>query len=266
MRFCIPILFLIGTAILNAQTYRVGPGDLLKISVVQLEEIDGDYRIDNTGNVNLPYVSKIEVKDLSLAELQERVTESLKTYVRDPQVFIDVLEYNYKPITVIGAVKEPGKIKRMMQNVSLIDAVTQSGGLQDNAGDKIVVIRKSPAGISSTLEISYRDLMVEGKWYENIPLYPGDTINIPVERPFVVSVIGEVNKPGEHKFSRDGKVSILRVIAAAGGFTDYANKKKVLVKRENRGEPQEITINVRDIERNRATNFEMQHNDVIIVQ
>ena len=233
---------------------------------MQLEEIDGDYRIDNTGNVNLPYVSKIEVKDLSLAELQERVTESLKTYVRDPQVFIDVLEYNYKPITVIGAVKEPGKIKRMMQNVSLIDAVTQSGGLQDNAGDKIVVIRKSPAGISSTLEISYRDLMVEGKWYENIPLYPGDTINIPVERPFVVSVIGEVNKPGEHKFSRDGKVSILRVIAAAGGFTDYANKKKVLVKRENRGEPQEITINVRDIERNRATNFEMQHNDVIIVQ
>ncbi len=259
------LVFLSSFAVYS-QTYRVGPGDLLKISVIELKEMDNEYRVDNRGFLNLPYIGPISVKNSSVIELQQMITEKLKDgFVNNPQVFIDILEYNFRPISVIGAVKEPGKLKRVEQNVTLIDAISQSGGVLENASDKIFVIRKTEQGLNETLEVSYRELMIQGKWYLNVPLYPGDTVNIPIEKPMVVSVIGEVNKPGELKFPRDSKVTILRVIASAGGFTDYAKRHKLLIKRDVNGESIEIPINVKNIEKNKAADFEMKHNDVVIV-
>ena len=250
----------------TGQVYRVGPGDVIKISVIELEEMENDYRVDSVGTLGLPYLGKIKVQGMTVGEIQDEITKKLEVeFVNDPQVFIEILEYNFQPISIIGAVKEPGKLKQLNQTVTLIDALTQSGGLLENAGDKILVIRKAPGAMSETLEISYRELMIDGVWYLNIPLYPGDTVNIPVERPFIVSVIGEVNKPGELSFSRESKVTILRVIAAAGGFTDYAKRQKVLVKREEAGQPKEYVVNIKNIERNKAADFQMQHNDVVIV-
>lgn len=266
MRRLIFLFLILAPSALMAQIYRVGPGDVIKIAVIELKEMENEYRVDSTGFLGLPYLGRVKVQGLTATELQAEITKKLEVeFVNDPQVFIEILEYNYQPISIIGAIKEPGKLKQLNQSVTLIDAITQSGGLLENAGDKILVIRKAPGGMSETLEISYRELMIDGVWYLNIPLYPGDTVNIPVERPFIVSVIGEVNKPGELKFSRESKVTILRVIAAAGGFTDYAKRQKVMIKREVDGHQKEIVINIKDIDRNKATDFEMQHNDVVIV-
>jgi polysaccharide export outer membrane protein len=251
----------------TAQTsYRVGPGDLLKISVIELEEMENEYRVDNLGFLNMPYLGRVDVKNATILELQEKITDELKAYVNDPQVLIDILEYNFRPISVIGAVKTPGKLKRLTRSLNLIDAISESGGRSDNAGDKIFVIRKTPENMSETLQISYRELMIEGDGSLNIPLFPGDTINIPVEQPLLISVIGEVNTPGEHEFSRSSKVTILRVIAAAGGFTTYANRRKVLVQRDVNGKKEQIEVNVRKVERNREVDIEMKDNDVVIVQ
>ena len=267
MRFACLFLILAAISPILAQTsYRVGPGDLLKVSVIELEEIDNQYRVDNLGFLNIPYLGRVEVKGATIMDLQDTITEKLKAYVNNPQVLIDILEYNYRPISVIGAVKKPGKLERITQNLSLIDAISQSGGLSENAGDTIFVIRKTPQSLSESLEVSYRELMIEGRSHLNIPLFPGDTINVPVERPMVVSVIGEVNKPGEYEFSRDGKITILRVIAAAGGFTTYANRRKVLVQRDTNGETQQLEVNVRKVERNKEVDIEMRDNDVVIVQ
>ena len=179
-------------SVMGQQNYRVGPGDLVKVSVIELEEVENQYRIDNMGNLTLPYLGRVAVKGKTLSELQRSITEQLKEgYVNDPHVFVDVLEYNYQPISVIGAVKIPGKLNRVDQNINLIEAITRAGGVMENASDKIFIMRKTPEGLSETLEISYDELMIQGRSYLNIPIYFGDTINIPVERPLVVSVIGE---------------------------------------------------------------------------
>ncbi len=260
------LLFILSPLISLAQTYRVGPGDLLKITVLEMEELNKEYRVDNLGHINLPYLGSLDVKENTATDLQEVISNKLqKEYMNDPQVFVDIMEFNFRPISVIGAVMEPGKLKQDPQNLDLLDAITQSGGVKENHSDRIFVIRKTPIGLNETLEISYRGLMIEGLSYLNIPLYPGDTVNIPVERPLVVSVIGEINKPGELKFSRESKVTILQVIAKAGGFTDYAKRHKVKIKREVNGEQVQIPINVKNIERNKEPNFVMQHNDVVIV-
>lgn len=261
-------LLITATLVTKAQSYRVGPGDLLKISEVSLkEELDDEYRIDTLGYLKLPFIGRLDVRDKTVVELQTLITDALKEgTVNDPQVFIDIIEYNYRPVSVIGAVQQPGKLKRVGENIDLIGALTQSGGILETASDKIMVIRKTPQGLNETLEISYRKLMVEGLYYLNIPLYPGDTVNVPLERPLVVSVLGEVKSPGEFKFNRDSKVTILRVLASAGGFTDYAKRSKVIVQREVDGKTEEITLNIKAIQRGKSSNFEMNHNDVVFVQ
>ena len=259
-------LFCLSGMVLWGQTYRVGPGDLLKISVLELKEIENEYRIDNGGFLTLPYLGRIPVRGLTVTEIYELVTEKLKQEaVNNPQVFIDLVEYNYRPISVIGAVKEPGKLNRLHGNISLIEAITQVGGITSNASDTIVIMRKTPEGLGETLKVSYTALMVEGHAYLNIPIFPGDTINIPVEQPMVVSIIGEVNKPGSYEFKRSSRITILRVVATAGGFTDYAKRSKLVVRRNNDGEPEEHKVDVRGIQENRLPDFVMQHDDVVIV-
>lgn len=247
------------------QEYLVGPGDLIKISVAELDDVEDNYRIDSQGHLSLPYLGRIDVQDKSLQDLTTTLTTAFEKYVNEPHVFVEIVEFNYRPISVIGAVKEPGKLDRSGGNLKLVEALTLAGGLSDNAGDRIIILRKTPWQVDETLEISYREMMELGQAHFNIPLYPGDTINVPVAQPLVVSVIGEVNRPGEYKFSANTKVTFLRVIAAAGGFTDYAKRQRIVIKRQQNGQANDIEVNAKDIQANRAVDLSMAHNDVVIV-
>ena len=164
MRPHFAFLLLMITGSLAAQTYRVGHGDLLRISeATQKEDFDSEFRVDNQGNLSLPNLGQVQVQDKTVAELQALISEKLReSEVINPQVFIDILEFNYMPISVIGAVKTPGKLKRG-DNMDLIEALTLSGGIQENASDRLFVIRKNPDDLNETLEVSYRELMVDGK-------------------------------------------------------------------------------------------------------
>jgi len=251
---------------LTAQ-YKVGPGDLVRITVLELDDLKGsDYRIDNEGNLTLPYLGLIGVKDLSLSELRTAISEGLKKgFLKDPQVFVELTEVQYRPIRVIGAVARPGKLDRV-QDINLIEAVTQAGGVTKDAGDTIIIMRRTPDGQSTSLKISYAELFIEGKAQLNIPVFPGDTINIPAETPLLISVIGEVHKPGQYQFSPRAKATILRVIAAAGGFTDFAKRGKVVVKRESKTGTADYPVNVKSIESGDSEDFALMHNDVVIVR
>jgi len=245
------------------QSYLLGPGDLIKVSVVELEQIANEYRVDSQGSVNLPYLGRVPVKDKTVAETIELLTERLKAgFVNDPHVYVEVVEYNYRPISVIGAVNQPGKLKIGAQNLSLVEAIVQAGGVTENAGDDIIIIRLGPDAGHTTTRVSYSKLMLEGVSGLNIPLQAGDTVNIPPARKIVVSVLGEVNKPGQYSFKSTDRVTLLRVIAAAGGFTDYARRNRVIVKRAGAKEERH---NARDIESGRDIDPELGDDDIVIV-
>ncbi|CAM2007986.1 polysaccharide biosynthesis/export family protein [Acanthopleuribacter pedis] len=265
MKWFATALLLVSTATLIAQEYIIGPGDLIKIFEMNYPQIEGEYRVNSLGYISLPELGRIKVKGLSIAETQEAVSNQMQKYLNNPQVLVEVSEYNYRPISVLGAVHRPGRLEGYSPNLTLVNALSQAGGVGENASDKVIVMRQTEAGLTETLEISYERLMFHAQAHLNIPLFPGDTVNIPVEKPFRVSIIGEVNKPGEMEFSRGGKVTILRVIAAAGGLTDYARRRGVLVKRQVGGKDQEFKVDIRAITNGSEQDFEMNHGDVVIV-
>lgn len=247
------------------QDYSLGPGDLIEVQVMDLEEINGDYRVDSQGNIVMPYLDQVSVLNLTSQQLQEQITQGLKANVlNNPKVIVRVKEHRSKPISVIGAVKKPGRIPDNL-NIDLLGAITQAGGVSDNAGNRVFIMRRASNGRTSTLEINLDELLYQGKQHLNPPLFPGDTVNIPVDIPISVFITGEVVRPGEYQFSQKQKVTLLQVISKAGGVTDFAKEKKVSVKREVGGKLTEHILNVKAIKSGKKPDFEVLANDIIIV-
>ncbi len=263
MRLLFTILIL--APCLRAQEFTLGPGDLLDIQVLNLDEINGEYQVDNVGAINLPYLNQLLVKDLSAQQLQDLITERLaKSYLNDPQVIVKVKQQRSRPVSVIGAVNRPGQIT-ITYDIDLLHVLSQAGGVTENASDKLLVIRRSDKGIGATLQIDLDALLNQGKSHLNIPIFPGDTVNVPLDIAFSVYVTGEVVRPGELKFSSKEPVTLMQVIAKAGGLTDYARQKKVMVKRQSDGKFAEFKVNVKNIKAGKEDDFTIVANDIVIV-
>ncbi|HEX2121530.1 MAG TPA: SLBB domain-containing protein, partial [Thermoanaerobaculia bacterium] len=120
-------------------------------------------------------------------------------------------------------------------------------------------------GMSEQLAIDIEDLMVNGNPDLNIPLAPNDLVNIPLDAPVTIYVMGEVMRPGKAQFRRSQTPTLLQAIADAGGWTDRASSKAI-VKRMVRGKQETIVINYRDIVRGRKKDVILQDNDTVVVE
>jgi len=254
-----------------AEAYKVGPGDLLEISVWEVEDWEGQYRVDASGNLQLPLLGELNVMNKTLLEVREQIRTGLREggFVQNPQVFLDIKEIVYKPIRVVGAVRNPGKIQTLSQNLYLLDVLAEVGGLLDTAGDKITIRRLDEKGIPVKPLVVSRAKLFFGSEQEreanNVAILPGYTIQVPPAQPMVISVLGEVNRQGQLVFSQDSEVTILRVLAMAGGLTDFARQGRITILRKSAGGLKPVEVDVRDIRKGDAQDEPMVHGDIVIV-
>lgn len=245
--------------------YRLGPRDVLEIKVLEIPELNVDRRVSDQGAIDLPMVGAFPVSGLTAAEVKERLEVTLRSrYVNHANVSIVIKDYANKPVSIVGAVQKPGFL-----NVSgkwdLLQAISAAGGLSPNAGRRIYVIRRNPNGLSETLEISVDDLMTKASGTWNVAIYPSDVVNIPVKTIVKVYVLGEVRTPGAHEFSSDDRLSVLSVIAKAGGLTERAAKKVLIKRRDIAGKEIQIFADYNRIVSGRAPDAEIKPDDVVVI-
>jgi polysaccharide export outer membrane protein len=89
-------------------TYILGPGDGLQIELLDLPELSGSFTIGPDGTIYLPRLRALYVEGLTVEELRYFLIEQFRTYVRDPQVFVQPVVYRPIRIYVGGEVKRPG--------------------------------------------------------------------------------------------------------------------------------------------------------------
>ena len=126
--------------------YVIGSGDLLGIEVFDVPELSRDVRVNETGYISLPLMpSKVRAGGLTPFQLQDKLAELLQTngLVSTPQVSVSVKEQHSQPITVIGAVKTPMVIQAL-RKTTLLQALSQAGGIADDAGSTVIVTRPVP--------------------------------------------------------------------------------------------------------------------------
>lgn len=133
-------------AYLGVSDYRVGPLDLLEISVFQVEELNRTVRINSSGQISLPLIGMVAAGGRTVSELEALIADKLQqTYLQDPQVSVFVKEFSSQRITVEGAVNQPG-IFPITGRTSLLQALALAKGFEQLAEERSVVIFRTIEG------------------------------------------------------------------------------------------------------------------------
>jgi polysaccharide export outer membrane protein len=248
--------------------YKIGPKDLLEISVLGVPEINKlAVRVSEEGRITLPLLGEVVVGDLTKFELEKKLAglAGEKIVLNTPQVTIHIVEYRSRRVSVVGAVEKPGPFE-LIGRRTVLQALAEAGGLSRDAGDEIIVIRQLPGGESTSIRIPVDGLFVKGDPALNITLEPGDVVNVPVERTAPIYVFGQVRNPGALQVKRSSPPTLTQAIAQAGGFTDRANRKNVRIRRTDAaGRESELVVNVRNILKGKKKDIPLLINDTVYV-
>ena len=243
----------------------VGPRDVLDVRVIEDASInDPRATVNESGEIALKVVGKVAVAGLTSTQIEAKLKSLLEANILNrATVSVQVIEFASKPISVVGAVVRPGRIGAT-GNTTLIQAITQAGGLASGHGKDLYVLRTGSNGLSEQVSINVDELLVQGKPELNIPLAPNDLVNVPLATPIAIYVMGEVMKPGKIDFRSSQTPTLLQAIAAAGGPTDRASKK-VIIKRMSGGKEQRIEVNYKRILDGKRADEILRDNDTVFL-
>jgi polysaccharide export outer membrane protein len=229
----------------TVEGYVIGPQDNLSIIVSDETELTGKYRVDTDGTISMPYLSRVPLAGLSLADAQEKITTLLKAgYLRNPQVRIEVDQFKARSVLMTGEVRIQGKVTLPGTTMSLLEALALAGSATQNASNEVLIMHPPKAGEKAPepISINRKDLEL-GKVGRDITLQDGDIVNIPVAKRFYIS--GFIKTPGS--FVLDGGTTVGQAIILAGGLNDRGSDRRITVIRTENGKTVEITVKLDDV-------------------
>lgn len=125
----------------KSKSYKIGPLDVLEVTVFKVPDLSKSVQVSEAGTINYPLIGEIMAGGKSARELEQELTIRLGSkYLQKPQITVFVKEYNSQRVTVTGAVKKPGVVP-IAGGMTLVQAIAQSGGLDELAENSAVVFR-----------------------------------------------------------------------------------------------------------------------------
>ena len=249
--------------------YRIGPKDLLEIKVQEVPELSSlGVRVSEDGSITLPLAGNIGLAGMTKDEVEKLIARVLieRNLVKNPQVSVFIKEYQSQVVSLIGAVTKPG-IYQLVGRVTLLDIISQAGGFKESASNEIFVLREGQGGAAATMRIDLEDLTVNGNPKLNIPLQPGDVINIPADEVISIFVFGAVRSPGALQVKKSSRINIVQAIAQAGGLTESGKYSGITIKRTLKdGREENLKVNLMDIIRGKKPNIVLLKGDVVFVR
>jgi protein involved in polysaccharide export with SLBB domain len=125
----------------STKDYPIGPGDVLTVSVPQMDELqERKVRVTPLGTIELPLVGMVHAGGLTEVQLEAELDSKLNNFMYNPQAAVYVNEYHNREVAVIGAVNHPGLVLLDSPSETILDVITQAGGLSSTAADEIILI------------------------------------------------------------------------------------------------------------------------------
>jgi len=208
--------------------YLLGHGDLLQVTVFEVEELETEVRVSSRGFITLPLLGQLKVKGRSVREAELMIEDLYrKSYIKNPHVSIFVKENFSQRITLVGQVKNPGTYDYLAKQ-RLLEVLVLSGGLSDNAGRIAQIRRKGESnGEQNVFMVDLDKLINEGQDGLNIEINGGDVIFVPEAGVFFVD--GAVRRPGSYPIRQS--TTLREALQTAGGLQPWADPKEVLLVR-----------------------------------
>lgn len=249
------------------EPYRLGPNDVLHIVVAGHPEFtgasrDGEVvgtRVQSDGRIYPLMLPGIPAAGRTVSQVRQSLQESLKQYLKDPQVSVDILRYGSQKYYVLGHVNRPG-VFPVDGTATLLDGVAQAGGIREDGDlEGAYVIRRG-----QLLPVSLGDILLRGDTSRNVPMVHGDLVYVPDKTDWKVYVLGEVRRPGVVPMGRKG-LNLADALALAGDIDPlYADRADIRLFRGSWQRPRAYRISTEDIYRF-GTSVMLKPGDRIIV-
>lgn len=254
----------------NLPSQRIGPNDLLSIQIYGAPELSRTVRVSQEGKIQIPMLKVGFIADGKFpGELESVIAEALarEKILVDPSVTVTIAEYVSRPISVIGAVKQPLTFQAF-GNVTLLDALSRAGGVTTDAGSEILLSRMQagPDGkpASLVLRIPLRHLIDLADAALNYPLRGGEEIRVPEASK--IFVVGNVKKPGAFPIRDSYDATVLKLLALSEGLMPFATEEAYIYRREGAENGRnEIAIPLAKIMERKSPDVPLLPNDVLYV-
>jgi len=244
----------------NSSALVLGPGDELEVTVYGAPDLSGHTRVSADGNISMPLIGYVRVAGLSSSEAEATIEAQLRknNVVNDPQVSVYAKEYTSSGISVAGEVAKPGFYSALGPH-RLFDVLQAAGGTTDRAANKVVISHRDQKD-ATTLSISKDPAQMA---VSNVELQPGDTVVVP--KAGIVYVLGEVTRPGGYVLNSTGGITVLQVVAVAGGTTHVASAGKTKLLRKTENGFQEQQIDLKKLLRGQIHDVPVRDEDILFV-
>jgi len=238
----------------------IGPGDDLEITVYGAPDLSGHTRVSADGNISIPLIGYVRIAGLSSSEAEGAIEAKLRqnNVVNDPQVSVYVKEYSSSGISVTGEVAKPGFYSAVGPH-RLFDVLQAAGGPTDKAANEAVISHRDRKD-ATTVHISKDPVEMAAS---NVDLQPGDTVVVP--KAGIVYVLGEVTRPGGYVLNSTGGITVLQVVAVAGGPTHIASAGKTRLLRRTENGFQEQQINLTKLLRGKVHDVSVRNEDILFI-
>lgn len=281
--------------------YILGPGDVLDIKVFGADEFNRKVRLSFTGYITLPYLGEVRAEGLTVADLEFTIAGLLaEKYLKNPQVSIFIEEFDSKKVTVVGEVGKPQVLKLRRNSSTLFEVLGEVGGVKEQAGKTIYVIRSSPAQTvisanssigrplqaslasntsyvnnpsineeqimvqmkDTVIPININELLEYRNPMANIEIFSGDIVTVPRGQFFFI--MGEVEKAGAYPL-KEG-MTVLRALSMGGRLSPTHKSSNIkLIRRETDGSTTFATLNLKKISKGEEDDVEVLPGDVLVV-
>ena len=253
----------------NLPAQKIGANDLLAISVYDAPELTRTVRVDAGGMIRLPMLKqRISVEGLMPEDVETAVAEALQSeqLIVDPFVTVTVSEYHSRPISIMGAVKNPVTFQAAGP-MTLLEALSRAQGLMPEAGPEILVTRNQPGldGVPAALvqRIPVKALIDAADPEMNLKLVGGEEIRVPEAGK--IYVVGNVKRPGGFRVQDNTETTVLKALALAEGLMPFAGKQAFIYRREGNGSKNEIPIELKKIMERKAPDAPLLADDILYI-
>jgi len=245
--------------------YVLGSSDIINIDLTETDDLDGVYELNEKGMIDLPFIGKVKLDGLTKDEAHNLLKEVINDYYKNPDLQIDIEEYNSSKVYIVGAVRNQITISLDQEPVTLIEASIQAN-FNPSAEDKLFGTSGLLRREGEVYKINLNNAFKNKDTKENFNLKKDDVIFID-KNSNSIHVFGEVTEPGT--YFPDMNYSLTELLSSVGINQLTANAKKVYVIREKYDSFLEIDVFQLDIKNPinlvAGKKFKIKKGDIIFI-
>ena len=224
--------------------YRMGTGDVLRITVYGQPDLTTEARIGESGSITFPLIGEVKLVGSTPSQGEAEIVRRLKKggFILDPNVNLNIVQYHSQQISVLGRVNRPGQ--HTLEKISRVsDALALAGGIVIDGADTITLVRERN-GKTEYRDIDVIALFKEGGETSNEVVSDGDIINVAKQPMFYI--YGEVQRPGS--FRLEQSMTVVQALSMGGGLTQRGTQRGIkILRRDDKGAMQELATQLSDL-------------------